>query len=420
MFFLVKSLPVVRLSLQRSFSRVPSAPVLGARSNRPRWTRWVTVALTASAFAAVTTKRSDESSPLLLEHEADLGTPSSRLSKKSFMPLSTGIGRAPTATEPQLPEERAVLTRAPAVPPPVARRHAVHLIAEINTTVDMLLLDKTNRYEMWTFNGSVPGPFIRARVGDVLEVRFANQDKNGIGHNIDFHCVTGPGGGAPALYAEEGQTRVGTFKLLHPGLFVYHCSAEPVASHIANGMYGLVLVEPEEGLPPADREYYVMQNEFYTEPAVSGERNVLEYSYANGLKEDPSHVVFNGRVGALTERPLRSNQGERVRIYFGNIGPNLVSSFHVIGAIFDKVYREGDLISPPARSVQTTIVPAGGAAVVEIVTSVPGNFTLLDHSIFRMEKGCIGFLKVSGANPRTDIYAAREPLNNCPNCKLHS
>lgn len=163
-----------------------------------------------------------------------------------------------------------------------------------------------------------------------------------------------------------------------------------------------------------------MQSEFYTEPALSGERNVLEYSYANGLKEDPSHVVFNGRVGALTESPLRSNQGERVRIFFGNIGPNLVSSFHVIGTIFDKVYREGDLISPPARSVQTTTVPAGGAAVVEIVTTVPGSFTLVDHSIFRIEKGCVGFLKVAGTNPRADIFAAREPLINCPNCKLHS
>jgi len=227
MFFLVKSLPVVRLSLQRSFSRVPSAPVLGARSNRPRWTRWVTVALTASAFAAVTTKRSDESSPLLLEHEADLGTPSSRLSKKSFMPLSTGIGRAPTATEPQLPEERAVLTRAPAVPPPVARRHAVHLIAEINTTVDMLLLDKTNRYEMWTFNGSVPGPFIRARVGDVLEVRFANQDKNGIGHNIDFHCVTGPGGGAVPHSSSYSNSRVLPHKLRTAPESLHHCPRPP-------------------------------------------------------------------------------------------------------------------------------------------------------------------------------------------------
>ena len=163
-----------------------------------------------------------------------------------------------------------------------------------------------------------------------------------------------------------------------------------------------------------------MQSEISAEPALSGEQGLLEYSYLRGLNADPTLVVFNGRVGALTAAPLRAQQGERVRIYFGNIGPNLASSFHVIGTIFDKVYREGDLISPPARSVQTTLVPAGGSTVVEIATSVPGNFTLVDHSIFRIEKGCVGFLKVAGPDPRADLYQASEPLAFCPGCKLHN
>lgn len=161
-----------------------------------------------------------------------------------------------------------------------------------------------------------------------------------------------------------------------------------------------------------------MQNEFYTVP--SDTHDVLEYSYVDGLNENPSHVVFNGRAGALTDTPLKVNQGERVRIYFGNIGPNLNSNFHIIGCIFDKVYRDGDLVSPPARYLQTTLVGAGSSTAVEIDAIVPGSFTLVDHSIFRLEKGCVGFLKVTGPEPRTDIYSSHEPLVNCPGCKLHN
>jgi FtsP/CotA-like multicopper oxidase with cupredoxin domain len=143
-----------------------------------------------------------------------------------------------------------------------------------------------------------------------------------------------------------------------------------------------------------------------------------EFSYEKGLDENPTHVVFNGAEGTLTRNPLVAKVGERVRIFVGNAGPNLVSSFHVIGAIFDRVYREGDLISPPARSIQTTLVPAGGAAIVEIDCVVPGSLTLVDHSIFRMEKGCVGFLKILGEQ-RKDIWAAADLPVFCPGCKLH-
>lgn len=131
-------------------------------------------------------------------------------------------------------------------------------------------------------------------------------------------------------------------------------------------------------------------------------------------------MVFNGREGALTDKPLVCRAGETVRMFVGNAGPNLISSFHVIGCIFDKVYREGDLISPPARSIQTTLIPAGGAAVIGIETSVPGSFTIVDHSIFRIDKGAVGFLKVIGKDPRHDIYSSSEPLAWCPGCKMHN
>jgi len=313
-------------------------------------------------------------------------------------------------------------SKAPAVPPACNRDYPVHMVVDLESTSATLPVSLLHKYPFWTYDGTVPGPMIRCRVGDVLEVRYTNNDADGIGHNIDFHAVTGPGGGSAVTYCEAGDVKVATFKMLHPGLFIYHCAAAPVPVHIGNGMYGLVLVEPAGGLPPVDREFYVVQSEVYGEESEEN-RGVLDPDYAAGLAERPMYVVFNGATNALTEKgPLQAEQGERVRIYFGNAGPNLVSSFHVIGTIFDKVYREGDLLSPPARSVQTTLVPAGGATVVEIDLPVPGNFTLVDHSIFRIDKGAIGFLKVKprGGDRRRDIYDSADPPAPCPGCKLHS
>lgn len=313
----------------------------------------------------------------------------------------------------------ATLTKLPAVPPPVQRKHPVRLVVHLDSTVEDMLVHPARKMEVWTYNGSVPGPFIRARQGDLLEVHYTNKDRDGIGHNIDFHAVTGPGGGAPALYAEAGETKVGYFRLLQPGLYVYHCAAGPVPVHVARGMYGMILVEPPDGLPQADREFAVMQSEIYASEVKDDTGAVrYEFDYAKGLDERPTHVVFNGAEGALTRAPMTARAGERVRLFVGNGGPNLVSSFHVIGTIFDRVYQNGDLISPPARALQTTLIPAGGSAVVEIDCVVPGSYTLVDHSIFRMEKGCVGFLKVLG-NARADVFDSNDTPVGCPGCKLH-
>ena len=274
------------------------------------------------------------------------------------------------------------------------------------------------KYTYWTFNDICPGPFIRARVGDTLELTHVNLDPTGMAHNIDFHAVSGPGGGAPLTFVEKEQQRKSRFKLLNPGLYVYHCAAAPLPMHVANGMYGLILVEPEEGLMPVDKEYYVMQSEFYFDPPESGATLIEDGSYGQGMKEEPEAVVFNGREGSLTGKDMLSAKvGERVRIFFGNGGPNLTSAFHVIGTIFDKVYREGDLTSPPGRNIQTTLVPPGGSTVVEFIPAVPGNYTLVDHAIFRVDKGCVGFLAATGP-ARPDIYDGTPP-NNCVGCKLH-
>ena len=323
----------------------------------------------------------------------------------------------PIESLPIIDDPKRFMSHAPHVPPPVTRKTPARLIVDLQSTVKTGKLSLTEDYEFWTYNDAVPGPFIRCRVGDVLEVHHSNIDINGIGHNIDFHAVTGPGGGAPVLFAEQNETKVGWFRMLQPGLYVYHCAAAPVPVHVANGMYGLVLVEPSDGMPTVDKEFYVMQSEFYTEP--SGDPHRLDFSYQRGLDENPTHVVFNGREGALTENPLLTDQGDRVRLYVGNGGPNLTSSFHIIGCLFDRVYREGDINSAPGRGLQTTMIPAGGAAVVEFDAIVPGNYTIVDHSIFRIEKGAIGFLKVRGSD-RKDVYGSVDFPNPCPNCKLHT
>lgn len=324
---------------------------------------------------------------------------------------------SPRPEHESLPVELAKLTIAPEVPPPITRRHPALLVVNMTCDAVTSYITRKFKYDFWAFNGSVPGPFIRTRVGDVVEVNLTNNDTSGMPHNVDFHAAMGPGGGAPLLLADEKKTKSAHFKMTTPGLFVYHCAAGPVPMHIAQGMYGLLLVEPEGGLPLVDKEYYVMQSEFYFDEPTEG--NVAPLAYDKGLREQPEAVVFNGREGSLTDKAvLKSNVGDRVRIFFGNGGPNLISSFHVIGGIFDHVYREGDLISPPARGIQTTLVPPGGAAVVEMSTTVPGNLTLVDHAIFRLDKGCVGFLNVSG-EPNPELYHSVDIPNACYGCKLH-
>ncbi|MCM4171488.1 nitrite reductase, copper-containing [Arenibacter sp. TNZ] len=308
-----------------------------------------------------------------------------------------------TADIPANREMTAELTSPPNVPTPVGKRKAKKL------KVDMEILEQegemTNgvRYIYWTFGGTVPGSFIRTRVGDEVEFHLKNHPENKLPHNIDLHAVTGPGGGAESSFVAPGHEKVFSFKTLNPGLYVYHCATAPVGMHIANGMYGLILVEPEGGLPLVDKEYYIMQGDFYTKGA-NGERGLQPFDMQKAVDERADYVVFNGKMGALTgDNAITANVGETVRLFVGNGGPNLVSSFHVIGEIFDKVHVEGgDLIN---ENVQTTLIPAGGAAIVEFKVDVPGTFILVDHSIFRaFNKGALGMLKVQGEKNKT-IYS---------------
>ncbi len=297
----------------------------------------------------------------------------------------------------------AELTAPPFVPKPVGDRKPMKLIVDMEIIEEEGEMADGVKYVYWTFGGTVPGSFIRARVGDEIEFTLKNHPDNKLPHNIDLHAVTGPGGGASSSLVAPGQEKTFSFKALNPGLFVYHCATAPVGMHIANGMYGLILIEPEGGLPPVDKEYYVMQGDFYTQGKY-GAQGLQPFDMNKAIEENADYVVFNGKVGALIgDGALTSKVGETVRIYMGNGGPNLVSSFHVIGEIFDKVWVEGaDLIN---HNVQTTLVPAGGAVIVEFKTDVPGSLVLVDHSIFRaFNKGALGILKVEGEENKT-IYS---------------
>ena len=314
---------------------------------------------------------------------------------------STTSGEA--ATIPQEPDNSgADIIREPSdLPGPIGDREPQVVRIDLEATEVIGQLADGTTYTYWTFNNQVPGPFFRIRIGDTIEVHMKNSGSSTMNHSVDFHAVTGPGGGAVMTQTQPGQETVFTAKALNAGLFVYHCATPMVADHISNGMYGLILVEPEGGLPPVDREFYVMQGELYTAGAF-GEQGHQMGDTTKLLNEDPEYFVFNGAANALVQKPLKANVGESVRIFFGVGGPNFTSSFHVIGEIFDRVYDQASLTSAPLTDVQTTLVPPGGATMVEFNVEVPGNFILVDHALSRLQRGLAGYLVVEG-DPNPEI-----------------
>jgi nitrite reductase (NO-forming) len=300
----------------------------------------------------------------------------------------------------------AVLTSPPLVPPPTNRNYPAKVIVNLEVVEKTMQISEGVNYTFWTFGGSVPGSFIRVRQGDTVEFHLKNHPGSKMPHNIDLHGVTGPGGGAASSFTAPGHESQFTFKALNEGIYVYHCATAPVGMHVANGMYGLILVEPPQGMPKVDREYYVMQGDFYTAGKYR-EKGHQAFDMEKAIDEKPTYVLFNGAEGALTgDKALTAKVGEKVRLYVGNGGPNLVSSFHVIGAIFDQVRFEGG--SNIQKNVQTTLIPAGGAAIATFTATVPGSYVMVDHSIFRaFNKGALAILKIDGAEDKK-IYSGKE------------
>ncbi|MDP2316358.1 MAG: copper-containing nitrite reductase [Pseudomonadota bacterium] len=300
----------------------------------------------------------------------------------------------------------AVLTQAPNVPPPITRTEPARLQVNLEVKEVVKPISDGVDYVFWTYGGDVPGSFMRVRQGDTVEFHLNNHPDNKMPHNIDLHAVTGPGGGAASTFTAPGYSSQFTFKAANAGLYVYHCATAPVGMHIANGMYGLILVEPPGGLAPVDHEYYVMQGDFYTVGKYR-EKGLQPFDMQKAIEENATYVLFNGSEGALVgDNALTAKVGETVRLYIGNGGPNLVSSFHLIGEIFDKVYTEGG--TRVQENVQTTLIPSGGSAIVEFTVEVPGTYILVDHSIFRaFNKGAIAMLKVEGPE-NVAVYSGKE------------
>jgi len=293
-------------------------------------------------------------------------------------------------------EEIATLTAPPNVPAPIKRNYAAKVVVKLEVIEKTMKLASGTEYEFWTFGGTVPGTFIRVREGDLVEFTLCSAHDSKVPHNIDLHSVTGQGGGADATAVVAGKDATFTFRALNPGLYVYHCAMAPVPVHIANGMYGLILVEPKEGMPAVDREFYLMQGDFYTK-GRHGEAGMQPFDFQKLFDEKPDYVVFNGAVGSLMgEKAMQANAGETIRLFVGNGGPNLSSSFHAIGEVFDNVHVEGGTLIN--HNVQTTMIPAGGSAIVEFRAEVPSTILLVDHAISRVfNKGAVASIKVNGS-----------------------
>jgi nitrite reductase (NO-forming) len=282
------------------------------------------------------------------------------------------------------------------VPAPITRKNNEKVEFVIETEEVIAELEDGTTFEMWTYDGKVPGPMLRVKEGDDVVVHVDNAKDSTMSHSIDFHAVTGPGGGAAVLQVPPGERRSLQFKATHAGLYIYHCATPHIPTHLARGMYGMILVEPKEGLQPVDHEYYVVQGEYYTtaKPGTAGHQG----EDTNRMFEEmPTYVVMNGRVGSLTgERAMKAKVGETVRMFYGVGGPNKHSAFHVIGEIFDRVYPEGALLNEPLKNVQTTAVAPGGSTMVEFKVDYPGSYLLVDHALTRLDKGAVGILEVTG------------------------
>jgi nitrite reductase (NO-forming) len=367
---------------------------------RPGWTSAPSASPGANASASASGAPEPSAAPASLNPSGQPGGDSG----DSVIPALT-----PKAQLQAVPAGEVNTSYAPDVPPAATRDYQAIVDVHFDVVEGVQAIDPNGtQYTTWGYRvhgdnavtTGTPGPMIRARVGDIL--RFTLTNDGLMPHNVDFHAVTGQGGGAADTTVAPGETATIEARLLYPGIFMYHCAAGDVPQHISQGMYGGILVDPATPLPPVEHELYMVQSEYYTTNDASGN---LITDRAAVTNEMPTYVVFNGAVGALTGANAPTMEvGQRMRIYFVNAGLNLDSNFHAIGSHWDKVWQEGALLNAPLRGSQTTLVPAGGGTVVEIAAQVPHTIVLVDHALARaFDKGAIGQIVVTG-DPDPEIY----------------
>src|SRR3990170_8138169 len=351
----------------------------------------VLIAVAVFAAACTTGPRTSWTYPPETPSTAPSGAPSAGpTGVPTTAPASVGDGGSvlplltPKAELSAVPAGEVNVAYAPNVPPASGRTEQAIVEVKFDIVEGVKAIDPNGlEYTTWgyrlhgytTVTTGTPGPIIRARVGDVLRFTLTNLATNTMPHNVDFHAVTGQGGGAADTTVAPGETATIEARLLYPGMFMYHCAAGDVPTHIAQGMYGGILVDPAEPLPAVEHELYMVQSEYYTTDPQAGS---LTTDRGAVTLQHPEFVVFNGAVGSLTgDNAPRIQVGETMRIYFVNAGLNLDSNFHPIGSHWDKVYQEGALLNPPLRGSQTTLVPAGGGTVVELIGQVPATLVLV-------------------------------------------
>ena len=288
------------------------------------------------------------------------------------------------------------------VPAPITRTAPITVSLALTIEEVISELADGTTYSFWTFNNTVPGPMLRVMEGDTVVLSLANPTGNVVFHNIDLHAVNGPGGGANVTAVPPGETVELTFKALQAGAYIYHCAFSPPWHHIAQGMYGGIVVEPVGGLPPVDKEFFVVQGEWYT-TGKFGSKGHQDFNTDKASAEMAEYVTFNGHVNALTSiAPLEAEVGDDIRIFFGVGGPNLGSNFHIIGEIFNRVYTG----SPDTyvANEETWYVPPGSVSTFELSLEEPGTYLLVDHALYRAGKGALGFLNVTGEHDLS-LYA---------------
>ena len=265
----------------------------------------------------------------------------------------------------------------------------------IPMTHDTIEISKGVRYIGWTFGGTVPGPVIRVRQGDLVRINLVNEAE-GMPHSIDFHASKIPMDHAMKSIA-PGDSLQFEFEATTAGVFMVHCGTAPVLMHIAQGMYLPIIVDPRQGWPAAaDKEFILVQSDFYPKPSAM-DSTVMEGDWKAMLGGDPTYIVFNGRAFQYKETPLAVEPGDRVRLFVMNAGPNSRSEFHVVGNIFDRVYPGGNT-SQVIEEVQTWSVPTGGGAVMELVfgtgEDAVGNYAFVTHAFADASRGAVGVIRV--------------------------
>lgn len=292
------------------------------------------------------------------------------------------------------------------IPDPINRSSPKTHNIELESKEVIAEIEEGVRFRYMTFGGKVPGPMIRVRQGDTVNLTLTAASENAMLHNIDLHAVYGTGGGSAATYVTPGQAKTISFKAMYPGAFIYHCAVPRMDYHISSGMYGMIMVEPKDGLPEVDHEFYFGQNEVYTQEAA-GAPGMHEFNHTKMKEETPTYVVLNGEKNAITSErqgPVKVKKGDTARVFMVTGGPNLTSNFHPIGNVWTKAWREGAIASEPERYVQTCQVAPGSCGIFEMEFPVAQTVHLVDHALSRVvHKGNMANIVVEGT-PDPDIY----------------